>query len=97
MKIHLFDNTPPDQDTGWIDINLPWYNKKKISFISHYLNRPGVLIELQQPGVQNDGKPYTIYKYLIGHTNGCMLNICDCCSFEDETIVLRAKILIKGI
>jgi|SRR5271157_6581731 len=61
---------------------------QKACFSRSELNRPGVLIEVQY----KDGKTG---KHLIGHINtNC--GVCDdCTAFNNDTIVLRAKVLVQ--
>ena len=73
----------------WIEINLPfgpiWGNewKKKDSFSERKLNKPGVLVKME------DGK-----QYLIGHINKNR-GICDdCVAFDNHDIVVKYKVLV---
>lgn len=57
------------------------------------LNRPGILIEVQDTNLQDDGTTYPIQQYLIGHINTTGSD-CYCDKpFADYSIVLRAKII----
>lgn len=62
--------------------------KKKNSFSYSALCRPGVLIE-----VENNK---TISKYLIGDINSSGGKCDDCMAFNEDAMVLRAKILIEN-
>lgn len=71
---------------GWIEINLPFdEDEAPESFVDRGLNKPGVLIEMQ------NGK-----KYLIGDINQAR-GECGCCyAFYYDAIVARYKIVWSG-
>jgi hypothetical protein len=61
--------------------------RKRTSFRHSDLNRPGVLIEVQHNNKRSI--------FLLGNIN-CNAGICnDCTAFDDDAIVLRAKVLIQ--
>lgn len=61
--------------------------RERTSFRFSELNRPGVLIEVQH----ND----KVERFLLGNIN-CNAGVCDdCMAFDDDAIVLRAKVLIQ--
>jgi hypothetical protein len=61
--------------------------RKRTSFRYSDLNRPGVLIEVQY----ND----KVKQFFLGHIN-CNAGVCDdCTAFDNDAIVLRAKILVQ--
>lgn len=63
--------------------------EKKVSFYASDLRRPGVLIEVQHENVEGT----VVRKYLIGNMN-CVGVVCDdCVAFENDAVVLRAKVL----
>lgn len=66
----------------WIELNVPWSD-----FSKSELNKPGVLIEVQQDVVN---------RYLIGDINP-EGGFCNCCGFYSASIVLRAKVLTSSL
>ena len=61
--------------------------RKRTSFRFSELNRPGVLIEVQH----ND----KVDRFLLGNIN-CNAGVCDdCMAFDDDAIILRAKVLVQ--
>lgn len=67
----------------------------KACFMYSPLNKPGVLIKVQDNEVGEDGQPIPPMQYVIGDINH-LAGVCDdCTAFNDDAIVLMAMMLIS--